>query len=159
MISEHLRFFLESKEKKEIDTELITHFLLLDDYDIWWALKEFARSKDESLSYLSDALLLRHIFEIQLSKEIIDPAKIEEIKTKVQDNFSFSRETASNLVFTGSESNEMYNIQKDEIMVLKKNGDVLPFSAVSDYPIGNTIVENIFYVILNFHTLQGFKII
>ena len=144
MISEHLAFFLERKNQQEIDNDLIGHFLEIDDYDLWWALKQFALHEDTSLSFLSNALLKRNIFDIRLSKEKFGQDKIAEIKKAVSAEFKFSEGIISELVFTGSESNEMYNISKDEIMVLKKNGDVLPFSAISDYPIGNTIVEKYF---------------
>lgn len=92
-----------------------------------------------------------------MSKWPIEESNINEIKDDIKKKLDITEEDASNLVFVGSESNEMYNITKDEIMVRLKNGKVLPFSQVSDYPIGNTVVQKYFYVILNFHTLQKFK--
>lgn len=143
-VSEHLTYFLESKDKRTINSELISHFLQLDDYDLWWALKQFSKNEDPSLNFLSNALLDRRIFKIQMSKWPIEESNINDIKDDIKKKLDITEEDASNLVFVGSESNEMYNITKDEIMVRLKNGKVLPFSQVSDYPIGNTVVQKYF---------------
>ena len=143
MISDHMSFFLNNESTYPTE-EMLHHFLLIDDYDMWWALKQFALHQDRSLSYLANALIQRNIFSIELSKEKVSKEKIADIKNSIRAKNYFTDEMIDNLVFEGSESNEMYNISKDEIMVHMKDDSVKPFSVVSDYPIGNTVVQKYF---------------
>ena len=143
LLPEHLSYFLNSN-KNQLDDEMLHHFLLIDDYDMWWALKQFSGHEDKSLSYLANALIHRNIFSIELSKERFSEEKVDAIRSDLRKKNYFSDEMINNLVFVGSESNEMYNVSKDEIMVHMKDDSVRPFSAVSDYPIGNTVVQKYF---------------
>jgi len=142
-LSPHFAYFMTGHSSTD-EQEMLEHFLKIDDYDMWWALKQFSQDGDQSLSFLADALLNRAIFKIELSKEPFPDEIAEEKIEKVSRKFNLDRSHAASLVFNGSESNEMYNVRKDEIMVLMKDGTVKPFSTVSDYPIGNTVVEKYF---------------
>ena len=128
------------KRRHEDYQEMLQHFLKIDDYDLWWAIKQFAESKDKALSFLANALLNRKIFKLELDKKPFSTEEINDIIHRVATKFNLDINHAKNLVFHGSETNEMYNSQKDEIMVLLKNNTIQPFSSVSDYPMGNTIV-------------------
>lgn len=142
-VSAHLNYFL-SNQTSEVSDEMLFHFVKIDDYDMWWALKQFSDHEDRSLSYLANALIQRKIFAIELGKEKFSPEKIQKVKSDIKDKNYFSDEMIDNLVFEGSETNEMYNSKKDEIMVLTKGGEIKPFSGMSDYPIGNTVVQKYF---------------
>lgn len=142
-ISPHLAYFMV-KRRHEDYQEMLQHFLKIDDYDLWWAIKQFAESKDKALSFLANALLNRKIFKLELDKKPFSAEEINDIIHRVATKFNLDINHAKNLVFHGSETNEMYNSQKDEIMVLLKNNTIQPFSSVSDYPMGNTIVIKYF---------------
>lgn len=126
------------------EDEMLGHFLKLDDYDLWWAIKQFAESRDQSLAFLADAILNRKIFKIELSKTPYSDEKITELVQQVGNTFHLDEKHAAALVFHGSETNEMYNSKKDEIMVLMKDNSVRPFSEVSDYPVDKTEVVKFF---------------
>ncbi|HMY84868.1 MAG TPA: HD domain-containing protein [Saprospiraceae bacterium] len=142
-ISPHFLYFMQQKSFINED-EMLGHFLKLDDYDLWWAIKQFAESRDQSLAFLADAILNRKIFKIELSKTPYSDEKITELVQQVGNTFHLDEKHAAALVFHGSETNEMYNSKKDEIMVLMKDNSVRPFSEVSDYPVDKTEVVKFF---------------
>jgi hypothetical protein len=106
--------------------------------------KAICGKQRQGLSFLANALLNRKIFKLELDKKPFSTEEINDIIHRVATKFNLDINHAKNLVFHGSETNEMYNSQKDEIMVLLKNNTIQPFSSVSDYPMGNTIVIKYF---------------
>jgi len=142
-LSTHFEYFITNNSNRD-KGEMLNHFVKIDDYDLWWAIKQFAESKDAALSILANAILNRKIFKLEMSKTPYTESDISTIADKVSVAYNLDKTHAQNLVFSGSETNEMYNSKKDEIMVLMKDGSIKPFSEVSDYPIGNTVVVKYF---------------
>lgn len=144
-VSPSLKFFLEQHSHPfSIDSQLLEHFVQLDDYDIWWALKQFVHSKDVVLRFLSESVLSRNIFHIELSKEKYSNEYLSSKVAETIANTGYSEEVSASLVLSGTESNEMYNKGKDEIMILMKDGSLKKFSEISDYPISNALVKKYF---------------
>lgn len=142
-VSPHFEYFMKERNFEDED-EMLSHFLKLDDYDLWWAVKQFAESRDQSLTFLADAILNRKIFKIELGKTAYPAKRIEELILQVGEKFHLDEKHASALVFHGSETNVMYNSKKEEIMVLMKDNSIKPFSEVSDYPVDKTEVVKFF---------------
>lgn len=143
-IAPALAYFMNAPHSSDITEEMLNNYLLLDDYDLWWALKQYAQSDDKALSYLAKSILNRKIFAIQLSNQPFTADIIQEKIALTQQKLNIPESTASTLVFNGMESNEIYHTRTDEIMVLQKNGAIKPFSEVSDYPIYNQPVKKYF---------------
>jgi HD superfamily phosphohydrolase len=145
LISDALLFFMLQKHKPfNPDYELVSNFLELDDYDIWWALKQFARSVDPVLSHLSNAILKRDIFKIELSKEKFSMQEVEYRIKSIENMTGYTAEVAASLVLTGTETNEMYTKGKDEIKIVMKDGSLRKFSEISDYPVNSGYVRKYF---------------
>jgi len=144
-ISPALQFFLDTHHAFEDSSEtIIQNFLELDDYDIWWALKQFSQSEYTTLRILASYLLDRKIFKAELSKTPFSTELIAEKISFTAKSLGLNEKEASRLVITGYESNEMYYKGNDEIMILMKTGDLRKFSEISDYPIANVLVKKYF---------------
>ena len=140
-INKNLVLLLHQNYKKcdfEKNRRLITeHFVLLDDYDIVSALKEFSEGEDKVISFLSKSLLNRNLFKIEIHSEPIQGNHVEAIKLKVMEQFHLDKNEIDYLVFIGKESNTAYSRAKDEIKILCKNGSVKPISELSDHYISS----------------------
>ncbi len=131
--SEELQFFLQNEitsEKFENSKKaFVKMYALLDDYDIYSLLKKFLQSENFSLNFISNGLIHRNLFKIELSDERIGGDYIDSIRLKLANALNLSSESAEDLILVGQESNQAYNISKDEIKILYKNGNILPLSS------------------------------
>ncbi|MFK7979953.1 MAG: HD domain-containing protein [Saprospiraceae bacterium] len=136
-ISESLAYFLyhcpEKPFRKKEKRALLNHFSLLDDFDIYSALKNFTRSDDFLLSYYAKSLLNRNLFKIEFSNEPYESDYLEEIRYKIAQKFPIDLQSVQQLIISGKESNNVYTISKEEILILFKGGKVLPMSEISDF--------------------------
>ena len=136
-ISENLTYFLyhcsTKPLKKKDKKKLLKHFALLDDVDIYSALKNFAKSDDFFLAFLAKSLLNRNLFKIEFSNKTFSSDYLEKIRQKIVEKFPITHQTAEQLIITGKESNTVYTISKEEILILFKDNNVLPMSEISDF--------------------------
>ncbi len=144
-VSHSLAFFLyQNVTLEDFDAnldEMLGHFARLDDYDIFAALKNFTENSDPILAYLANCILDRRLFKIELKNQPFEPDYLNEIKNKVNGRFSnFPEGYLDYLIFSGEETNHAYNISKDEIKILFKDGAVLPMSQVMDFGLQTKIV-------------------
>jgi len=136
-ISESLAYFLYNSptkpfKKKEKKT-LLKHFALLDDYDIYSALKSFANSDDFFLSYLSKSLLNRNLFRIEFNNKPFKSDYLNKIRHRIIEKYPIDKQSATQLIITGKESNTVYTVSKEEILILFKDNKVVPMSEISDF--------------------------
>jgi len=146
--SETLQLFLRSRVSHhsagDIDPDLFMAFTGLDDHDVWVAIKCWAKHSDRVLSMLSDSLINRHLFEVDIRTVEIPYDEIEIRRYKVMEALNLTYLEASYFVFQGKISNRAYNEQDERIEVVKRSGEVCDFDDISDYfhsGAGNTIVE------------------
>lgn len=142
--SRALQYFLDFNwqehgipEKKD---EILFYFARLDDYDIFAALKSWSFSSDKLLAYLSDSILNRRLFKLELSNEPFDPTYVSGIQHRVARWNPFGQEALDYLMFQGQETNSAYDTSKEEISILHKNERVLPMSLSADYDIQSRLV-------------------
>ncbi|MBL7816860.1 MAG: HD domain-containing protein [Saprospiraceae bacterium] len=126
-------------ERKKNIKELTRHFALLDDFDIIASLKNWTNCSDFILSYLSNSILNRRLFKLELKNTPHESNVVESIVRQVAAKVPEETDL-SYLVFTGEESNLTYNKTKDEIKILFKNGEVKPISDSMDYELHSKIV-------------------
>ena len=138
-ISENLAYFFyhcpTKPFKKKEQKEVLQNFALLDDFDIYSALKSFMNSDDFFLAYLSKSLLNRNLFKIEFSNEPFDSDYLEKIRLKIINKFPVDEQSAEQLMISGKESNNVYTTSKEEILINFKDGRVLPMSEISDFGI------------------------
>ncbi|OHX67799.1 HD domain-containing protein [Flammeovirga pacifica] len=129
-----LRFFLEhsiSKENFESDPKILDHYLQLDDFNIWTAIKAWRNSGDRVLEVLVDGILNRKIFECELSSEEINVQKIKSVNKSLREK-NFSEEEIAYLSMHGKVTNAAYTSDKQNIKVKMKDGGILDISNASD---------------------------
>ncbi len=127
--SEMFADFFESNFKN--DKELIEKYSQLDDYDIYWVIKQWINCDDKILSELSANLIYRKLPKIILSKEKFDEDYINTLKNKLQKQLKISEHEVKYFLFNGSVSNNAYSNIDDRINILYKD-EIIDISDASD---------------------------
>jgi HD superfamily phosphohydrolase len=131
----YLQFFLQNKITVEDFTsrpEVLDNFALLDDFDIYAAIKVWAFHTDPVLSYLSSSLMNRKLFRAELQYKPFEPAYVAEILAGVSHLLNFSAKANAQLVFEGTITNNAYNPELDKIKILYRDGEMVDISEASD---------------------------
>jgi HD superfamily phosphohydrolase len=130
-----LHFFLSQNielEDFKTNENVLNNFALLDDYDILGAIKVWQHSDDKVLSILSQKLVNRKLFKIEISKTPFTHERIVSELDLVKHKYNLSKEEAKHFVYTDKLSNNAYNEDKENINLLLKNGETLDLSKASD---------------------------
>ncbi len=106
---------------------------LLDDNDIWGAIKYWRSHPDFILSTLSRMLLERNLFQIRLGSEAIRKEQVETIRDNIAKTYGILRAEAAYFFSYGSVSNEAYT-EGQKINILMKSGELLDIAQASDLP-------------------------
>lgn len=131
--SNPLAYFLSGKQKNgKMDEESLRRFEFLDDTDIWSAIKEWQHHNDFVLSTLSNGLLQRKLFKIEMSNEWPDPTRMESDLNRIAATFGISKQEASYFTSLSCVSTNMYSETDDSIDILYNNGDIKPITKASD---------------------------
>ena len=130
-----LSYFLKQDvllEDFENKSEVIDHFSQLDDFDILTSIKVWSTHKDKILRFLSDCIVNRRLFKIEISKKPFAPEIIESKKQYLINNLAFSDEEVEYLVFSDVLMNKAYNQSRQNINILMKSGDIVDLAEASD---------------------------
>lgn len=136
-MSDSLRLFFEREIGIELfaeDESILEAFLELDDYDLWGAIKIWAKSDDEILSKLCKMLLNRELFRIQFSSEPISKEEKEHVQQRVIETYGITPKEVKYFFSTGQVQNNAYLSNDKKIMILSKNGEVRDVVAAADLP-------------------------
>lgn len=114
------------------DTSLLEQFALLDDYDILGAVKVWQHHTDKTLSLLSNWLINRKLFKIEIAKVPFSDERINFEKEFVRTKYGIEDEFLGYFVATDVLTNNAYNENKERINLLLKNGTVVDVSKASD---------------------------
>ncbi|MEM6522764.1 MAG: HD domain-containing protein [Bacteroidota bacterium] len=113
---------------------LLKAFSALDDYDIWGGIKYWQKSDDLILSELSEALLSRRLFKVQLSNKPLEKQKIESIRKSVSKEFGILKSDSRFLFSYGEVTNKAYIGEGQSINILRKSGEVIDIAEAADLP-------------------------
>lgn len=130
-----LQFFLRNKftvEDFKSKKEVLENFALLDDFDIYAAIKVWALHDDPVLSYLSSCLVNRKLFRAELQYKAFDLGYVIKIREEVTKLLKFSDKAIAQIVFEGSITNNAYNPDFDKINILYRDGEVVDIAEASD---------------------------
>jgi HD superfamily phosphohydrolase len=125
---------LEDFNRKPNGVDYLQAYSLLDDHDIWSALKTWRKHQDPVLSLLSGMILDRQFFYIQLGDQDIRKSEIQEAQAAARKTYGLSVRDAGYLVGYGTVSNEAYVRGEKRINVLLKSGKVADLATISDLP-------------------------
>lgn len=132
-----LSFFLErsisSKDMWE-DGDIIELFSLLDDNDIWGAMKFWREHEDTVLSLLSKMLLERNILKIKLQSEPTKKESYEIALEKTSEILQLPNVEAEYFIGEGKISNSAYIAKGQNINIIRKSGKVEDIAKASDLP-------------------------
>lgn len=130
-----LSYFLKNQVDKawwDTHPEALENYALLDDNDIWCALKVWCHHPDKVLSLLSQDMVNRRIFKVEVSDEPISEEKITAIKTQLAKRYHLPYEEISYLVDVSTVQKDMYRMEDDSIEILFDDGSSKDISQVSD---------------------------
>lgn len=130
-----LRYFLEASAVDNADGQALANFILLDDFDIYHAIKALQNTSAPLVRIIARGLYNRRLFRCQLSKTAPEPGETEPLVGKMKRAFGLKDEEARALIWWGKITTATYAGSKNEIKILMKNGDILPLSEVSDHDI------------------------
>lgn len=132
--SSELRYFLERKiTLSEINSDMLAHFALLDDYDVVSALKTWMNHDDFVLSELSKMIVNRQLLKIKMKTKPIATKKVNDLTASVMAKHHLNYEEASYFVFTNTITNRAYNPKTQPVNILMKTGKVKPLNKVSNH--------------------------
>lgn len=116
----------------EHNGEALRHFVNLDDNDIWSALKVWSLHSDKVLSLLSNGMVNRKLFKIEISQEKVDDEKISRTLAGYIEKFGISANEARYFISSDVLTTDMYSEEDDSIDILYKDGAVKDISQASD---------------------------
>ncbi|PLX03507.1 MAG: phosphohydrolase [Marinilabiliales bacterium] len=114
------------------DNTTLSNFASLDDYDVFSALKVWVNHEDKVLSFLSNGLVNRKLFKIEMNKEEIDASYYFQMKETITKTMKLSPEEVDYLVIKDQTSNYVYHPGSDKIRILFKDNTICDVAEASD---------------------------
>ncbi len=114
------------------DDNTLSNFASLDDYDVFSALKVWVNHDDKILSYLSNGLVNRKLFKIEMNNEEINNDYYDKIKETVTEQMGFDQDAVDYLVIRDHTSNYVYHPGSDKIRILFKDNTISDVAEASD---------------------------
>lgn len=111
---------------------LLDNFSLLEDNDIMVSAKVWAEHPDRTLSLLSQNLIRRKLYHIELQHEPFTDHIIRPLQQKIGKMLDIQPGETDYFVFTGKISNNTYKTDDDRIKILLKTNDIVDISEASD---------------------------
>ncbi len=133
--SPSFKFFLYNdidKERFMSDPSCLEHFINLDDNDIWTSLKVWCQHTDKVLSILSQGVINRKLFKVEISTAPFDESYKSELISKISNQLDISAYEASYFVSTSSIEKNMYDPADDSIDIKYSDGSTKNIAEASD---------------------------
>ena len=134
-VSSALRYFLYKDITREAffqDEECLDTFLLLDDNDIWCALKGWVSHSDKVLSTLSNGLVNRRLFKVEIAAKPFSREYKAEITQRICNTLGVSKREAAYLLCATTQEKDMYSPFDDHIEILYNDGSTCDIAEASD---------------------------
>lgn len=116
----------------EKDPVLLDLFARLDDYDIMAAIKVWSTHTDTILKKLSEGLLERKLYRIELGQHPIPDTYKTELTEKAARFYNVSLKEAAYFVISDEVNNSAYNSSDFKIHILMGNGTLMDVAEASD---------------------------
>ncbi|WP_089884624.1 HD domain-containing protein [Kriegella aquimaris] len=131
---ESLLFFLKNSiGKDDFNLEVLNVFAQLDDIDILAAIKKWQTHDDFVLSRLCKMLINRRLLHIKLKNKPIENVKIEKHFKNLKKKYGLSDTETEYFVFSGSIENRAYDLNRQNINILKKDRKIVDVAKASDH--------------------------
>ncbi|WP_142786053.1 HD domain-containing protein [Changchengzhania lutea] len=128
-----LQHFLNNEVSlKDFNSETLGVFANLDDYDIISAMKDWQYHDDFVLGNLSEMIINRNLLKIKLKNKNIKSQSLEKHIHALIKTYHISDYEARYFVFSGSISNQAYQLKHNSINILHKSGKIEDIVKASD---------------------------
>ena len=107
-------------------------FCTLDDYDILTSIKVWVSHPDHVLATLSQYLISRNLYKIELQSTKIPSQRKEDFKKRVVAKHKLNQKESDYFVFSGEITNSAYNPASDKINILFKDGKLQDIAEAAD---------------------------
>ena len=114
------------------DSEALKHYVDLDDNDIWSAVKVWKDSDDKVLALLSNNLIERRPFRVEIHDEEVSDERIAELRKELAEHFGITPEDAWFLISLNTIQKDMYDIHDDHISILNKDNTLKDIAEASE---------------------------
>ena len=116
---------------QKIPNEILNYYLEIEDYEVFFLIKNWQKNDDDVLRNLSNQLIKRRLPKIKIQDH---PFTKNQIDTQLQSLKKNSNVENQNFyVFTGSISNQTYRSDNSQIFLKDKVGVVKPINKLIDY--------------------------
>lgn len=129
-----MRYFLYQDIDRgmvESNENILNKFARLDDFDLMASIKDWEDTEDWVLAHLCHNLATRKLPKVLLQNTQITPEEIQEKVTEWCQKNKLSPSEAEYFIYTNEVSIKAYS-PEDEIKILMKNGEVLPYSKAAE---------------------------
>lgn len=136
-ISPALRYFLENDftlEQFQENPDIVHQFSKLDDSDIWHAIKIWENNSDKVLKNLSQRILQRDLFKIELGNEPLKKTDINTLKGKIAQEYKLLNKEAAFFISHGEVTNSAYILGGKSIKIITKRGRLMDIAQAADLP-------------------------
>ncbi len=104
------------------DPDVLAHYALLDDNDIYSAVKEWSKNDDRVLSLLSHNVIARNPFRVEVSETPFSEDRIAGLEQQLMEAAGVSKEEVGYLYTVSTIQKDMYDVNDDHITILFKDG-------------------------------------
>jgi len=130
-LPESLQYFYLNQNKKEL-FELLKNFSMIDDTDIINCIKKWTLESDQVLKILSERLLQRKLFRVEIQSTPFDKDRINELTQKASKFLMLPKTETQYFVFTDYISKNAYSVFDEKIQILYKDGKLVDVAEASD---------------------------
>jgi len=130
-----LQFFLYNSITHDTfhkNPECLENFISLDDNDIWTSLKVWCKHSDKVLATLSEGLINRRIFKVEISSEEIEHERVERLQKQICKQLGINLNEVHYFISTPDIEKNMYDPADDSIDILYSNGSIKNIADASD---------------------------
>ena len=130
-----LRFFLcndVDAARFRNDPDAPEHFLLLDDNDIWTALKAWMHHPDRVLALLADGMVNRRLYKVEVSPNPFPEERQAQLRARIAQALDIPPADACYFLSTPDIESNMYNPTDDSIDILFSDGTTRGIAEASD---------------------------
>ena len=130
-----LNFFLTHDVDTECfyrDEKALHYYSLLDDSDLWSAIKVWMDSDDRILSMLANNLINRNIFRVEVHETPISEERQEQLQKEIAQKAGVSFDEARYLMNVSTIGKDMYDAGDDRIGILYKDGTIRDIADCSE---------------------------
>ena len=134
-ISSGINYFLRNQNNinnKKITYEILSHFVKLDDTDVWTLVKSVITSPNNFVSYLAKGLIDRQLLKVEIKNVQTDGDVIDKMRLQCVNLLGFTQDEAKLIIKGGTLEMSTYNQSFDEIFVNSREKALIPLSEVLD---------------------------